>query len=92
VIIPINEKYRIKSETHSWNIQKRVSIKKIETKKTKAWKNIQFYNSLENALQGLLNLQIREIQGSNIQQINKKIDEYQSQIKEAFKKFSTVNF
>ena len=65
---------------------------KIETKKTKAWKNIQFYNSLENALQGLLNLQIREIQGSNIQQINKKIDEYQSQIKEAFKKFSTVNF
>ena len=55
--IPINDKYRIKSGPHSWDIQRFVPA----GEKTPAhWQSFKYYGSLQKAVEGLGNRLIRE--------------------------------
>lgn len=54
MILPIDAKYRITSDRYQWTIQ--------EARKRKgkiSWEGIQFYSSLEGAVNGLAGLKLR---------------------------------
>lgn len=92
MIIEINDQYRIESDTQCWKVQKFCPSNRKDSKKRSDWRSLYYYNTLESAFQGLLELEIREIEGSDIKLINEKIDEYHSQIKNAMKKFAKIKF
>ena len=56
MIIPIDDKYRIKSDTRCWMIQKY----RQETEKRRAsWEPIKWFNTLEGTAQALVELKLR---------------------------------
>lgn len=66
MIINVNEKYRIISTNHSWDIQE---------KRGGQWKNRAYYQNLDGAAKGLAQYMIREIEGSDLALIVARVDE-----------------
>lgn len=54
MIIPLTDKLRIKSDVHSWDLQKPE-----KTKKGPVWKGIRYYTSLPSALKGAFQYELR---------------------------------
>lgn len=58
MIIPIDEKYRIKSDEHCWHIQK-ARTRTRDGKKVKDWESFKWVTSLESAVNILGELRVR---------------------------------
>lgn len=60
MIIPIDETYRIASDSSQWMVQERkVSTSKKTGETTERWVAVLYYSNLENVIQGLFNLRLK---------------------------------
>jgi hypothetical protein len=87
MIININEKLRINSETQQWQIQKLSG--KMKTGEP-YWKSIYFYSNLQDAAQRLFTMQVMDINSSDIQEILNKMDSIGREIKNAVRPFDEL--
>ena len=82
MIIEINEEYRIKSNTSSWNIEKYIGHDKDTNERT--FTPIRYYMNLEAAVKGLADLQIREISDrATIGEIKKVLQVIREEVRKA---------
>jgi hypothetical protein len=69
MVIPVNKKYRITSDSRCWQVQKR----KADRKDAERWDPIYFCVDFENALVSLAELRIRLIDSSVLEEIKAAI-------------------
>lgn len=84
MIIPINDKYRINSDSHSWIVQKRQDYMKKDKEtgervKTEGWLNVGYYGNLESAIKNLFDYKLRV---SDTEGLQEAINEAKSFAKE----------
>ena len=82
MIIPIDDKYRVRSDTQCWMIDR---IGGINKDGERVWNAIKFYQNPGNAIKGLANLQIRttntETLEDSIEAIQKICDKFNKILK-----------
>ena len=79
MFLRINNKYAIESNENCWAVSKRT----IESKKGRYWKQIAWYQTLENAVNGLLQLEIRCLEVDNLNDAIKGVQGLSRELTEA---------
>ncbi len=61
MILPIDDKWRIKSDAYCWHVQKYIGVRKSgKFKGWEEWKSVRYYKSLAQASYGLVELALME--------------------------------
>ncbi len=63
--IQITDKYRITSDEHNFNVERRISNTKVATQ-TREWKQIEFFTHLETALSSVRQHLLRDSDESTV--------------------------
>ena len=79
MFLKINDDYAIESDAMSWAVSKRA----IEPKKGAHWKQIAWYSTFENAVNGLLQRQIRCLEVDTLNEAIKGVEELARDLSEA---------
>jgi len=67
MILPIDDKYRLKSDAYCWHVQIYKGIPTSGVMKGKEyWKSIRWYQKLPEALNGLAELEVMTSQGTSL--------------------------
>ncbi len=82
MILPIDEKYRIKSDEHCWHIQKARTRSK-DGKKVKDWESIKWVTSLESAVNILGELMVRTSNAGNLTEALSRLEKITTTLSQA---------
>jgi len=75
MIIPINNKYRLRGHELSWDVQKKSRLKNKETGEWEvSWTSILYYGTLEGAVNGLAHRMIRTAEAETIDEAVKAVE------------------
>ncbi|PUB87026.1 MAG: hypothetical protein DBP02_01930 [gamma proteobacterium symbiont of Ctena orbiculata] len=69
-VIPVNERYRIAADSHSWMIQQSGNRKNKDSGEMEtAWTAIRWYNTLNKTVHGLMDLAVRTSDAQGVQEV-----------------------
>ena len=92
MIIQVNKTFRIRSDSNNWIVEK-VSgfFTNRETEEEEDnWLSILFFSSLEHAMLALFDRGIRDIEGTDVEMIAKKIEHLNRQILKALEPLTNM--
>jgi len=80
MILPINDKYRIKTDSHQWKVQKYIGLDK---KKEEIWTSVLYYSNIEALVQGLSERMLRESGAVTLALALKEVESITKELSEA---------
>ena len=87
MIINIDEKYLIDSDSHCWILKKRLQIPIKKGNRIYKFKEIGYYHSLESVVKNFADMKIRLIPDSDVSKIIRKIDKIRNDLTEVLRPY-----